>query len=134
MPSAADDRLNLWQQNRSARLAAMPWLTVDTTTGRPVRFVAGEILVADDRVGTGHDVIRGLGHAASTVSDDEAAPGFRRLSAPGLDVRAAVPDVRRLGGDTVAGPNHVFLSSPYELGGPFGPPVPAVTEYTLPRG
>src|SRR5882724_10741141 len=100
MPSDADDRLNQWQRNRSARLAAMPWLTVDNSTGRPVRFVAGEILVADSRVGTGHDVIRGLGHAASTVEDAEAAPGFRRLRATGLDVRAAVREVRRLGGDT----------------------------------
>jgi hypothetical protein len=134
MPSARDNRVGQWQRNRAARLSAAPWLRTDNRTGRPVRFVADEVLIIDDHAGTGHDVLAGFGHAARSISESQAAPGFRRLRVPGMDVASVVGEIRHRAGNAVAGANHVFLSSPYELGGPFGPPTPATSEYTLPQG
>jgi len=34
----------------------------------------------------------------------------------------------------VVGPNHVFLSNPYEIGGPYGPPTVPASAYSLPSG
>jgi thermitase len=134
MPSGSNDRLAQWQRNRAERLSAMRWLRTDNSTGRPVRYAAHEVLVLDDHVAIGHDVLRGNGHPAAAITDSQAAPGFRRLHADGMDVTSVVAEIHRQAGDAVAGPNHVFLSSPYELGGPYGPPMPSTADYTIPHG
>jgi hypothetical protein len=135
MPSAGDDRLGEWLRGRAARLAATPWLRTDTSTGRSVHFVADEVLVLDDHVATGRDVLTGRGHAATSISDSAVVPGFRRLRVDGMDVTSVVDEIRRrCGDDAAAGPNHAFMSTPYELGGPYGPPTPVSGPYTLPQG
>jgi subtilisin family serine protease len=89
-----------------------------------------------DQSQVARQVINGLGHANVTDAGG-GPPGFRRLQVDGLDVPAAIRGVHaragRQQGAVVAGPNHVFLSAPFEHGGPFGPPVPAVAG-TLPPG
>src|SRR5215475_11288990 len=124
MPSTSDDRMQQWQRSRASRLDALPWLHTDTTTGRPVRYVAGELLVRSDHEGNAHDALSGQGFGRAAVSVDEIAPGFVRLRTQGMDVGAAARAVRRSAGPGTAAPNHVFLSTPYEMGGPFGPPTP----------
>src|SRR5262249_6901284 len=133
MPSASDDRMQQWQRGRAARLAAVPWLHTDATSGRPVRYVADELLVRTDHEGTAHEAISGQGFGRAAVSADEIVPGFVRLRPRGMNVAAAARAVRSTAGPDAAAPNHVFLSSPYEMGGPFGPPTPA-DDYIMPAG
>nr|BFE66344.1 hypothetical protein GCM10020063_108700 [Dactylosporangium thailandense] len=90
-----------------------------------MRFVADEILVSDQGAGIAHSTLAGLGHRASDIKEDEPHRGLRRLKTRGLDVSAAVRQLRGQLPDAVVGPNHVFLSTPHEHGGPFGPPVAA---------
>jgi hypothetical protein len=128
-----DERDNRWRQARAARLRQLPWLRGDTGTGGlPARYVADELLVRDEHQGTAQQVLTGLGHHAGSVTEDEPVPGIRRLRVRGLDVTTAVRRIRaRVDGvPGAAAPNHVFLSSPFEHGGPFGPPVPAVAPGT----
>jgi hypothetical protein len=134
MPSASDDRLQQWQRNRAARLDALPWLHTDTSSGRPVRFVAGELLVTTDHEGIARDALAGQGMRGGAVTGDEVAPGVMSLRASGMDVAAATRAVRGSQDDAVVGPNHVFLSSPYEIGGPFGPPAVALDPWAMPAG
>lgn len=134
MTAPSDDRLQRWQRNRAARLASLPWLRTDTSGGHPVRYVADELLVRDDHHSAARDILTGLGHIGKAVTRDEAFPGFQRLRTTGMNVAEATRAVRSLAGtDAVAGPNHVFLSSPYEHGGPFGPPVPPTASFALPN-
>ncbi|HKD97883.1 MAG TPA: S8/S53 family peptidase [Micromonosporaceae bacterium] len=134
MPSASDDRLQQWQSNRAARLDALPWLHTDNTTGRPVRFVAGELLVASDHEGPARDALSKQGQSGRAVTGDQVAPGLTRLRASGMDVAAATRSVRGSHRDALVGPNHVFLSSPFEIGGPFGPPAVPNNPWSLPAG
>lgn len=134
MASAAGDRFDQWQRQRSARLAALPWLRTDNSGSGPVRFVADELLILQDHVDAGRSVLASEGHSASAVHEMPAPPGFRRLRATGMDVMRAARMLHQRTGEVVAGPNHVFTSSPYELGGPYGPPVPPVDQYQLPDG
>jgi hypothetical protein len=124
------DRLDRWRQVRTQRLAELPWLRTDASGGRPVRFVADEILVIgpDTGVGAARRALTGLGHRAADIAEDEPVAGVRRLRVPGLDVAAAVRRARAVAPEgSVVGANHVFLSTPYEHGGPFGPPVAVAT-------
>lgn len=129
--SSIDDRLNRWQQRRVRRMSELSWLRVERPTDRPpVWYVADELLVREDHHQIARRVLAGQGHAARDVAEDEGTPGLRRYRADGLDVPRAARAVRhhaRAAGDTrvAAGPNHVFVSAPFEHGGPFGPPVPA---------
>jgi thermitase len=134
MPSASDDRLQQWQRSRAARLDALPWLQTDNTTGRPARFVAGELLVASTHEGAARDALSGQGMRGRAVTGDQVAPGLTRLRASGMNVAAAARSVRHSHGDVVVGPNHVFLSSPFEIGGPFGPPAVLSDPWSLPAG
>ena len=122
--SAARERLERWLQTRDERLSALPWLRTEKHAGRAVRFVADEILVQDSGAALAHRTLTGLGHRTSEIAEDEPSAGLRRLRTAGLDVSAAV---RRLRGElpkgSVVGANHVFMSTPHEHGGPFGPPV-----------
>lgn len=134
MPPAPDDRLQQWQRNRAARLDALPWLHTDTTSGRPVRYVAGELLVASADEGAARDALTGQGVHGRDVTGDEIVPGLTRLRASGMDVPGAARSVRHGHRDAVVGPNHVFLSSPFEIGGPFGPPAVPSDPWSLPSG
>jgi len=120
------DRYRRWEQVRNARLSNLPWVHSDVQSGRPVRFVADEILVSDGGAGIAHRTLNGLGHRASDITEDEPHRGMRRLKTRGLDVAAAVRQLRGQLPDAVVGPNHVFLSTPYEHGGPYGPPIAAL--------
>jgi hypothetical protein len=133
MASTSDDRLRKWQRNRAQRLDALPWLKVDRGSGRPVRYVADELLVRVEREGDARGVLNAAGHPRQSVTAEEVAPGVLALRAHGMDVPGAARALRRGGADT-AGPNHVFISTPYEMGGPFGPPVPDVDAWSLPAG
>ncbi|MEV8514856.1 S8 family serine peptidase [Dactylosporangium sp. NPDC051484] len=123
--SVPNDRLRRWEQARTARLSNLPWLRTEVQSGRPVRFVADEILVSDRGAGIAHRTLSGLGHRASEITEDEPHAGLRRLKTRGLDVSAAVRRLREQLPGAVVGPNHVFVSTPHEHGGPFGPPVPS---------
>lgn len=124
--SATRDRLERWLQTRDERLSGLSWLRTESHGGRAVRYVADEILVQDTGTSAAHRLLKDLGHRTSEIREDAPATGLRRLSTAGLDVSAAVTQLRgRLGGGAVVGPNHVFMSTPHEHGGPFGPPVHA---------
>jgi hypothetical protein len=133
MASTSDDRLLRWQRNRAARLDALPWLKVDRGNGRPVRYVADELLVRAEHEGDARGVLNAAGHPRQSVTAEEVAPGVLALRAHGMDVPGAARALRH-GGAGTAGPNHVFISTPYEMGGPFGPPVPDVDAWSLPAG
>jgi thermitase len=123
--SVSKDRYRRWEQVRNASLSNLPWLRSDVQSGRPVRYVADEILVSGDSAGIAHRTLNGLGHRASDITEDEPHRGLRRLKASGLDVAAAVRQLRGQLPNAVVGPNHVFLSTPYTHGGPYGPPMSA---------
>src|ERR1700754_3356245 len=123
--SVPQDRLERWLRNRDDRLSTLPWLRTEVHAGRPVRFVADEILVQEHGAAIAHRTLNGLGHRTSDIAEDEPAAGLRRLKASGLDVGAAVRRLRGQLPDAVVGPNHVFTSTPYDHGGPFGPAVAA---------
>ena len=128
--TSSDDRLAPWQQRRARRLRQLSWLRSEQRQGhQPVWYVADELLVRTDHRQAAERVLRR--HGTSAVAEQgEPAPGLIRLRAPGLDVPRAARELRaqaRADGDTVlaASPNHVFMSTPFEHGGPFGPPVAA---------
>jgi thermitase len=134
MSSDADARMQHWQQSRAARLAQLPWLHVDSTSGRPVRYAKGEVLISAEHETVARGAIVAQGVAADQITAEPTALGYVRLSAPGADVAATVAAVRAHGGDDAAGPNHVFVSTEgWDYGGPFGPPSTA-DAYELPTG
>jgi thermitase len=117
-------RFGQWLQTREHRLAGLPWMRTENVGGRIVRYVADEILVQDTGSAVAHRTLNGLGHRMSEVAEDEPAAGLRRLRARGLDVLAAVRQLRgQLPFGMAIGANHVFMSAPFEQGGPFGPAV-----------
>jgi thermitase len=125
-----------WQNARAARLAALPWLHTDTSSPQAVRYLADELLVAADHEQAARDVLASLGAAADEITAAPAAPaalGFLRLTAPGADIAAASRALVAQAGPAAAGPHHVFVSSPFEVGGPYGPPAVA-DSYPLPAG
>lgn len=97
----------------------------------PARYVADELLVGEEHRRTAWDVLTRRGRAlAGTAEDPVAVGGFRRFRVPGRDVVAAAEEIREhasKAGDPApaVGPNHVFMSTPFEHGGYVGPPVPA---------
>ncbi|HEY1488601.1 MAG TPA: S8/S53 family peptidase [Micromonosporaceae bacterium] len=134
MSSDADARMQRWQQSRAARLAQLPWLHVDSTGGRPIRYAKGEVLVSAEHEAVARQAMVAQGIAADAITADATTLGYVRLSAPGADVAATVAAVRAHGGDDAAGPNHVFVSTEgWEYGGPYGPPSTA-DAYQLPTG
>jgi len=111
-----------WQAARGERLAALRWLHTDTSGPGAVRYVRDELLVAPGHESAARGILTGLGADSAQISSAPAALGFVRLTAPGADVAAASRALRAQAGEGVAGPHHVFVSSPFEMGGPFGPP------------
>lgn len=126
----SQDRLHRWQDRRSRRMAGLEWLGQETRVDRkPVWYARNELLVLADHRGSAERALGELGHT-DDVGETALAPGLLRLTAGGLDVPAAARRIRAAAardGDarTVVSPNHVFVSTPFEHGGPFGPPEPA---------
>ncbi|MBB5872947.1 subtilisin family serine protease [Allocatelliglobosispora scoriae] len=126
----SEDRLQQWQERRARRMTRLSWLGSETKAGRkPVWFAQNELLVLSDHRQAAEHVLGRLGHADG-ITETELVPGLLRLRVDGLDVAAAARGVRQAAaedGDTraVVSPNHVFVSAPFEHGGPFGPPQPA---------
>ena len=126
----SEDRLQQWQDRRARRMTRLSWLGQETRAGRkPVWFAQNELLVLADHRQAVERVLGRLGHTGG-ITETELAPGLLRLRTDGLDVAAAARGVRQAAaadGDTraVVSPNHVFVSTPFEHGGPFGPPQPA---------
>ena len=128
----ADARSEQWRSRRARRLAGLGWVRrEDRADGTPVRFVADELLVLDDHFATARQAFVEQGFAVRDIVEEGDVPeGFRRVRLPGLDVARAARRVRvqaEAAGDTrgAAGPNHVFVSTPLEHAGPYGPPRPA---------
>jgi subtilisin family serine protease len=97
-------------------------LAEDVTGPRPVRYVAGELLVATEHRTPALEAVADLG--AGDVTEDEPLPGIRRLRAHGLDAITATRRLReRVPEGALVGPNHVLVATPHEQGGPFGRPV-----------
>jgi thermitase len=74
-----------------------------------------------------------MGVPAAAISVGAAYGGYLRLTAPGADIAAATRAVREQAGPDAAAPHHVFVSTPFEMGGPYGPPA-AAESYALPAG
>jgi thermitase len=133
MAAESDERMERWQSARAARLAALPWLHTDTSGTHPVRYLADELVVAADKEDLAREIVAGLGADVSQITSTPAVPGFIRLTAPGTDIAAATRALRAHAGPDAAAPHHVFVSTPFEMGGPYGPPI-AADGYPLPGG
>jgi thermitase len=133
MTSDADARMERWQSARAARLAALPWLHTDSTGAGAVRYLADELLVAAEHEAAARTVLAASGATAAQITAAPAGLGYLRLTAPGADIAAATRTLRAQAGPAAAGPHHVFVSSPFEIGGPYGPPAGAAA-YQLAGG
>ena len=122
-PMDSQQRLARWRQRRAAHLASLPWLATDTSTGRAVHYVAGELVFIDEHEDDARRAVEALGHGPRDVSEDRPLPGLRRMRVQGLDAVRASRLVRERTGRALVGPNHVLEASPHEQGGPFGRPV-----------
>jgi thermitase len=131
MTPESDARMQRWQNARAARLAALPWLHTDTSAAQSVRYLKDELLVADEHQETAAQVLGALGIDARNLTTQPAGLGYVRMTAPGVDVAAAARQLRAEAGEQAGGPHHVFVSTPYEIGGPYGPPV-GVDGHALP--
>ena len=119
------DRLNQYSQRRLARLGSLPSLRHGPAGPAQAWYVADELLVVDDGRKQVEQYLA-ANHAAGAGGDEEIHPGLRRYHVTGLDVPGTVRAMR-LAHPTrraVVSPNHVFLSTPFNHGGPFGPPTP----------
>ncbi|HTJ34438.1 MAG TPA: S8/S53 family peptidase [Dactylosporangium sp.] len=128
----ADARSDEWRSRRARRLAGLAWMRrEDRTDGTPVRFVADELLVLDEHFATARQAFAEQGFSDRDIVEEGDVPdGFRRVRLSGLDVARAARRVRvqaEAAGDprVAAGPNHVFVSTPFEHAGAYGPPRPA---------
>jgi thermitase len=133
MTTGSDAGMERWQNARAARLAALPWLHTDNSAPGAVRYLKDELLVEASHEQAAREVLASLGVADGQITTAATVLGYLRLTAPGADVAAAARTLRAQAGDTVAGPHHVFVSSPFEIGGPYGPPTGA-DSYQLPAG
>jgi thermitase len=133
MTPESDERMERWQNARGARLARLSWLHTDTSRAQAVRYLKDELLVAADHEQAARRILAGQGVAAGQITAAPAALGYLRLTAPGANIAAASRTLRAEAGNTAAGPHHVFVSSPFEEGGPHGPPATA-DGYQLPAG
>lgn len=131
-----EERLNRYHRRREDRLRTVPGLRSGVARGGSlVYYKADELLVADDERGRVENYLVRRGRAITRQGDEAAGPGLRRYVASGLDVPQAIQAVREElpAGAHVVAPNHVFLSTPYNHGGPFGPPVPVAASRLRPR-
>jgi thermitase len=124
-------RYRRWRERRSAWLQAKaPWVheypypDVDVSTAAAT-YVRDEILVSEEHQAAGLNVVSDLGHRRSAIETRDVAPGFRMLKTTGLDAWAAARRLRESVGrtpNTVVSVNHVYMSSPFDQGGPHGDP------------
>jgi thermitase len=121
------DRLATYHNRRGARLRSLPRArSLPAAGGSNVWYAAGELLVLDEER---NRVERFLSSGRrATGRDEEVVPGLRRYIVDDLDVPAAVRALRAElpAGANVVCPNHILLSTPFNQGGPFGPPTPVV--------
>lgn len=133
----SDERTASYHRRREQRLQSVPKLrSLPTGAGSQVWFVADELLVVDDERRHVERYLSDRRQQVTRLGDEEIVPGLRRYVATGVDVPAAVRAVHGglPAGAEVACPNHVFLGTPYNHGGPFGPPVPVAASVLHPRG
>lgn len=133
------DRLSQWQQRRSRRLQELGLIAAPAARGGPpAYFVADEVLVLNDHRNLALDTLATMGHRRrDTAEDSSIVGGFRRYRARNLDVVNAARTIRGRIADEgdprpAATPNHVFMSAPFEHGGPCGPPLPTEASLELP--
>lgn len=129
-----DDRLASYARRREARLESLTELRHTPAGNSRAWYVAGELLVVDEHRRQVERYIAGQRDVLSAAGDEEVISGLRRYHVPGLDVPSTVQAVRGslpAGADAVA-PNHVLLASPFNHGGPYGPPRPVVPGSPLP--
>jgi hypothetical protein len=122
----SDDRLARYVQRRQARLSSIGALRHVPAGTAQAWYVAGELLVIDEQRRQVERYIAADREVLTAAGDEEVVAGLRRYHVPGLDVPATVRAVRGAlpaGAEAVA-PNHVFLSNPFNHGGPYGPPIP----------
>jgi subtilisin family serine protease len=120
-----DRRLERWRQARAAHLSRLGWVAQDVTGSRPVRYVAGELLVAVEDGDEARRAVSRLGIRSGEVTEDEPLPGVRRLRARGLDGVRASRQAREQRAEARVSPNHVLVATPHDQGGPFGRPIVA---------
>jgi thermitase len=133
--SPSDERLARYHRRREHRLQTVPGLrSVLARDGSPIWYRADELLVLDDDRARVERYLTGR-RELTRLGDESVVPGVRRYLATGLDVPRAVRTVQAElpTGGAVVSPNHVFLSAPYNHGGPFGPPVPVAGSVLHPR-
>jgi thermitase len=128
-----DERFRRWRERRSAWLQAKaPWVheypypDTDVSTVAAA-YVRDEILVSEEHHAEGLNIVSGLGHRRSAIETRDVAPGFRMLKTSGLDAWTATRRLRDNVGHTpgaVVSLNHVYMSSPWDMGGPHGDPSP----------
>jgi hypothetical protein len=131
----SNDRLTRYAQRREARLSSLTALRHAPAGTARAWYVAGELLVVDEHRRHVERYIAADHDALTAAGDEEVVTGLRRYYVPGLDVPETVRAVHgRLpaGADAVA-PNHVFLASPFNHGGPYGPPAPSPGSTVPPR-
>jgi len=126
-----DEHYRRWRERRTAWLdAKAPWVhkfpypdTNVSTVG--AAYVRDEILVSEQHQEAGLNIVSGLGHRRSAIETRDVAPGFRLLKTTGLDAWTATRRLRENVGrtpDTVVTLNHVYMTSPLDMGGPHGDP------------
>ena len=117
------DRFDRYQRRRENRLDRLPALRhVGRGTTR-TWHVGGELLVLDEmRQRVEQHLVRS--GVSASAGDEEIVPGLRRYRVRGFDVQAGLRAMRAglPGGTAGIAANHVFLSAPFNHGGPFGPP------------
>jgi hypothetical protein len=132
----SEERIARYHNRRESRLQRIPRLrSAPAADDDRIWYLADELLVLDEQRHEVENYLASRRPELSSLADEEVVPGLRRYVATGLDVPAAVRAVhaRLAPGAQVVCPNHVFLSTPFNHGGPFGPPVP-VAASTLPPG
>jgi hypothetical protein len=131
----SDERLASYNARRQARLDSLPQLRRTPVGTSQAQYMAGELLVIDDVRRVVERYIARDRTALRTAGDEEVVPGLRRYHAQGLDVPATVRAVRGAlsQGANAVSPNHVYMSTPFNHGGPFGPPAPVAGSTIPPR-
>ncbi|HLU33201.1 MAG TPA: S8/S53 family peptidase [Natronosporangium sp.] len=131
-----DERIARYRRRRQERLQGVSALRSALTRGdAQAWYRAGELLVVDDERRHVERYLAARGREITRLGDEPVIPGFRRYLTTGLDVPQAIQAVHGElpSGARVACPNHVFFSTPFNHGGPFGPPVPADASPLPPR-
>lgn len=133
----SDDRIASYHARREQRLRSVPKLRSQPAgVDSQVWYVADELLVVDDDRSHVERYLSDRRQQLTALGDEEIVPGLRRYVATGVDVPDAVRTVHGElpEGAEVVCPNHVFLGTPFNHGGPFGPPVPVAASVLRPRG